>query len=129
MGQTKRAWIYCRIDASEDLHGALKRQRQQLMDYAEQMGFEVAGSSQDQASGLRMNRPGLNEVMEAARVGRLDVLIVRDISRVGRDTCQTMEYLEQLSRMGVQTCSPMEGVLDFTFQKVIRDALSHMELQ
>lgn len=129
MGQTKRAWIYCRIDAPEDLHGALKRQRQQLMDYAEQMNCEVVGSSQDQANGLRMNRPGLNEVMEAARAGRLDVLIVRDISRVGRDTCQTMEYLEQLSRMGVQTCSPMEGVLDFTFQKVIRDALSHMELQ
>lgn len=129
MGQTKRAWIYCRIDAPEDLHGALKRQRQQLMDYAEQMNCEVVGSSQDQASGLSMNRPGLNEVMEAARAGRLDVLIVRDISRVGRDTCQTMEYLEQLRRMGVQTCSPMEGVLDFTFQKVIRDALSHMELQ
>lgn len=129
MGQTKRAWIYCRIDVPEDLHGALKRQRQQLMDYAEQMNCEVVGSSQDQASGLSMNRPGLNEVMEAARAGRLDVLIVRDISRVGRDTCQTMEYLEQLSRMGVQTCSPMEGVLDFTFQKVIRDALSHMELQ
>lgn len=129
MGQTKRAWIYCRIDAPEDLHGALKRQRQQLMDYAEQMNCEVVGSSQDQASGLSINRPGLNEVMEAARAGRLDVLIVRDISRVGRDTCQTMKYLEQLSRMGVQTCSPMEGVLDFTFQKVIRDALSHMELQ
>ena len=47
MGQAKRAWIYCRIDAPEDLHGALKRQRQQLMDYAEQMGCEVVGSSQD----------------------------------------------------------------------------------
>ena len=129
MDQKIRAWIYCRIDAPEDIHGALKNQRQQLMDYADQMGFEVVGGSQDQASGQRYDRPGLALVTEAAQAGTFDMFIIRDISRVGRDTCQTMEYLERLSQMGVQTCSPLEGVLDFTFQKVIRDALSHMELK
>lgn len=47
MEQKKRAWVYCRIDAPEDAHGALKGQRQQLMDYADQMGFMVAGSSEE----------------------------------------------------------------------------------
>ena len=42
MKQEKRAWVYCRIDAPEDTHGALKNQRKLLMDYAEQMGFVVA---------------------------------------------------------------------------------------
>ena len=128
MDQKKRAWLYCRIDAPEDLHGALKSQRQQLMDYAEQMEFEVAGSSQDQGSGLCFDRPGLNEVTVAAKAGRFDVLLVHSTSRLGRDTCQTMAFLEKLSQMGIQTYSPLEGVLDFTLQKVVRDALFHMEL-
>ena len=41
MGQGKRAWIYCAIDAPEDRNGALKSQFKQLIDYGEQMGFEV----------------------------------------------------------------------------------------
>lgn len=129
MNQKKRAWIYCRIDAPEDQHGVLKNQRQKLMDYADQMEFEVVGSSQDQASGLCFDRPGLNEVTEAAKTGRFDVLLIHSVSRLGRDTCRTMEYLEKLRAMGITTYSPLEGVLDFTLQKVIRDALSHMEMQ
>ena len=45
MGQGKRAWIYCAIDAPEDRNGALKSQFKQLIDYGEQMGFELVGSS------------------------------------------------------------------------------------
>ena len=41
MGQGKRAWIYCAIDAPEDRNGALKSQFKQLIDYGEQMGFEL----------------------------------------------------------------------------------------
>ena len=47
MGQGKRAWIYCAIDAPEDRNGALKSQFKQLIDYGEQMGFELVGSSSD----------------------------------------------------------------------------------
>ena len=35
----KSAWNYCRIDAPEDIHGALKGQYERLETYAEQMGF------------------------------------------------------------------------------------------
>ena len=48
----KSAWIYCRIDAPEDTHGALKGQYERLETYAAQMGFTVVGSSQDLGSGL-----------------------------------------------------------------------------
>ena len=47
MQTQQNAWIYCKIDAPEDAHGMLKSQRKQLMDYAEQMGFCVVGSSSD----------------------------------------------------------------------------------
>ena len=41
----KSAWNYCRIDAPEDIHGALKGQYERLETYAEQMGFTVVGSA------------------------------------------------------------------------------------
>lgn len=129
MEQEKRAWIYCRIDAPEDTHGALKKQRQQLIDYANQMGFIVVGSSEDMASGLDYDRPGLKRFAKAAHTDRAGVLLVHDISRIGRDICLTMRYLEQLRQKGVAVYSPLEGILDFTFQRVIQNMAECVEQQ
>ena len=128
MNQEKRAWVYCRIDAPEDTHGALKGQRQQLMDYAEQMGFGVVGVSEDLASGLSFDRPGLNRFIEAAEAGTVDILLVHNASRIGRDTCQMAAYLERIARAGVTAYSPLEGKLPFSFQKMVQDTISHSGL-
>lgn len=129
MKSNKRAWIYCRIDAPEDTHGALKGQRKQLMDYAEQMGFTVVGSSDDLASAKSLERPGLKRMMESAQAGMFDALLVRNVSRIGRDTYRTIEYLERLGQMGIQTYSPQEGILDFTLRKVVKDAMEPSNLK
>lgn len=123
MDHKKRAWIYCRIDAPEDLHGALKGQRKQLMDYTEQMGFETVGSSEDMASGLDFDRPGLKRFMEIAKQGGANVLIVHDLSRIGRNVCEAIEYLNRLNQMGVEVYSPLEGRLEFTMQNILQEAM------
>ena len=124
MNKEKRAWIYCRIDAPEDTHGALKGQRQQLMDYAEQMGFIVIGSSEDMESGRSLNRYGVQRFMETAQAGAIDALLVHDISRISRDVCLAMTCLEQLYKAGVTAYSPLEGKLEFTLQKAMRKVLA-----
>ena len=43
MSGRRRAWVYCSIDAPEDENDMLKKQRELLWEYVEQMGFEVAG--------------------------------------------------------------------------------------
>lgn len=116
--QKKRAWLYCRIDAPEDAHGILKTQKKELLDYAEQMGFEVVGASEDLGSGLIYDRPGLAECIKAAGDGKADVLIVKDLSRIGRDTAQTLEFLRGLDRLGVKLYSPMEGVFTFPLHEL-----------
>ena len=65
MGQGKRAWIYCAIDAPEDRNGALKSQFKQLIDYGEQMGFELVGSSSDVGTTPLWNRNGFRHFIEA----------------------------------------------------------------
>lgn len=117
MNQKNRAWVYCRIDAPEDTHGALKGQRQQLIDYADKMGFAVVGSSEDLANGLSFDRPGLKRFAEAAESGNVDVLLVHNVSRIGSDTCQTMAYLERIAQVGVTSLFPARGKTVFFLSK------------
>jgi hypothetical protein len=112
----KRAWIYCRIDAPEDIHGALKGQKKELIDYAEQMGFIVVGESVDIGGGLDSDRPGLAEVMKAADDGRMDVLLVKKVDRLGRDTAKLLEFLRGLDQLGVELYSPLEGQIQLDCQ-------------
>lgn len=105
----QRAWIYCRIDAPEDTHGAMKGQKKELMDYAEQMGFEVVGESEDLGSGLNFVRAGLSEVMKAAGEGKMDVLLVKKLDRLGRDIVKTLEFIRGLEQLGIELYSPLEG--------------------
>jgi hypothetical protein len=105
----QRAWIYCRIDAPEDTHGALKGQKKELVDYAEQMGFEIVGESEDLGSGLDFECVGLSEIMKAAGEGRMDMLLVKKLDRLGRDTAKTLEFIRGLEQLGVGLYSPLEG--------------------
>jgi len=113
----KSAWIYCRIDAPEDVHGALKGQYERLETYAAQMGFIVVGSSQDLGSGLSFNRSGLQSVLKAAKAGSFQVLLVDSVSRIGRDMSKTIEFMNTVMDCGVSIYSPIEGEIklsDFT---------------
>ncbi|ACL77042.1 recombinase family protein [Ruminiclostridium cellulolyticum] len=109
MVQQKRAWLYCRIDAPEDKQGSLKGQEKELIDYAEQMGFEIIGISRDIGSGLNFKRNGIAEVSAAAAMGRMDALLITNISRIGRDTGKTIRFITMLYKMGIRIYSPAEG--------------------
>ncbi|BCJ96516.1 hypothetical protein acsn021_40850 [Anaerocolumna cellulosilytica] len=105
----KSAWIYCRIDAPEDTHGALKGQYERLETYAAQIGFAVVGSSQDLGSGLNFDRPGLQAVLEAAKAKSFQILLVDSVSRIGRDMAKTVNFIQTISDCGINIYSPMEG--------------------
>lgn len=114
----QRAWIYCRIDAPEDTHGALKGQKKELVDYAEQMGFEIVGESEDLGSGLDYERVGLSEIVKAAGEGRIDMLLVKKLDRLGRDTVKTLELIRGLEQLGIQIYSPLEGEIRMDYQSL-----------
>ena len=119
MEKGKRAWIYCYIDAPEDTHGVLKGQHEKQDSYASQMCFTVVGSSHDLGNGLTLNRPGLAELMETAINGKIDVLIIDSINRIGRDTKQVLEFLHKLNGYGVKVYSPLEGEIKIKNQKLM----------
>lgn len=129
MEQKNRAWTYGRIDAPEDIHGRLKGQKKELVDYAEQMGFEVVGSSEDIGSGLDFERSGLKEVMKAAVDGEFDVLLIKKLDRLGRDTVKTLELLRGFDQLGIRLYSPLEGKIRIPQLMELYDGYNVMNLE
>jgi len=129
MEQKNRAWTYGRIDAPEDAHGRLKGQKKELFDYAEQMGFEVVGSSEDLGSGLDFERSGLLKVMKAAADGEFGVLLIKRLDRLGRDMPKTMELLMGMEQLGIKVYSPLEGEISFSQFKELYDGYCAMILE
>lgn len=92
--KNKRTWIYCRV-AYPDAH-ALAVQQTHLEAYAKEHGFEVVGTTIEQASGLDFSRRGLGEVSAAVATGKVDILLISNLSRLGRDLKKTVIYLHWL---------------------------------
>lgn len=98
MRDKKRYWLYGRV-ASPD-KWALENQMNYLRSFAEKHQLNVVGESQDEASGLTLDRPGLNDFLEAVRQGRTDALLTKDLTRLGRDVMRTATWTAQLNASG-----------------------------
>ena len=73
----------------------------------------------DLGNGLTLNRPGLTELLEAAMIGKMDVLIIDSINHIGRDTKKVLEFLHKLNGYGVKVYSPLEGEINIEHQKLM----------
>ena len=96
----KRAWIYCRVAYPDAF--ARAAQQASLEAYAEKQGFEIAGITVEQASGLDFSRRGLAEVSSAVAAGEIDFLLVANLSRLGRDVTDVDAYLRWLEDQFVE---------------------------
>lgn len=65
--------------------------------FAEKQGFEIIGITAEHASGLDLSRRGLAEVSSAVDAGGIDLLLVANLSRLGRDVGKVDSYLHWLA--------------------------------
>lgn len=95
----KRAVLYLRL-SKEDLHkiragddsASIKNQRLMLTEYALAMGYQITDVySDDDESGLYDSRPGFEQMMEDARLGKFNIVIAKSQSRFSRN----MEHIEK----------------------------------
>ena len=110
-----KAWLYYRLSRDEDEEmNSLYNQRQILVDYAEQQGYEIVGeSSDDNVSGMTFDRKGLAELENAVDEGKVDVVLVKDLSRLGRHRTQTALFIDHLRENNVRVYSVTEGIDSF----------------
>jgi len=95
---TMRVWLYARLSNDDDREmNSLLNQQEICRAYAEKRGYSVVGSSfDDNVSGMKFSRRGLDELTAAVDAKRLDVVIVKDMSRLGRHRTQTALFIDYL---------------------------------
>lgn len=119
--------IYTRLSKSDDDRAvSLQQQSDACRRYVEAQGGTVALEAQDVQSGLDVQRPGYQSVLQAARDKRIDAAVVWRWDRFGRDTAEAMRALKELSGLGVDVRSVTEASGD-AFMRDLLLLLAHKE--
>lgn len=92
------AGLYCRLSKDDEQSGesvSIGTQRSILTDYCLQHGYTIYKVYTDDGySGLNFNRPGFKELLEDVERGAVNMVITKDLSRLGRDYIMTGYYSE-----------------------------------
>lgn len=79
----KKAAVYARV-SSHDQKEDLERQKERLIAYAVEKGYEVIAAITDIASGLNENRKGLRRLFRLAEKNEVDIVVVSYRDRLTR---------------------------------------------
>ena len=112
-----RVWIYTRLSNDDGPErDSLQNQERICREFAAQRGDQIVGqSADDNISGMNFSRRGLSQLTAAVETGRVDGVLVKDLSRLGRHRTQTALFIDYLRERGVRVLPVTEG-LD-TFQE------------
>ena len=113
--EAKRVWLYSHINstAAYDAAELLQQQEIGLKRYAEERGLGIAGVSSDLCYWSSPDRPGLDRVLQEAKNGAYEVLLITGLSRLGRDTQKVINIVRQLNNHGISVVSVLEGEIEF----------------
>lgn len=107
--------IYCRLSKDDDLDGesaSIANQRDMLEKYCESQGWKVIAVYQDDGfTGLNMERPDLKRMLKAIERREVNLVITKDLSRLGRNYLQTGYLIEDFfPRNGVRYIAMNDGI-------------------
>lgn len=110
-----RAAIYCRLSKDDELQGesaSIANQRDMLEAYCEKQGWEVVAVFQDDGyTGLNMERPDLKRMLKAIERKQVNLVVTKDLSRLGRNYLQTGQLIEDFfPRNGVRYIAMNDGI-------------------
>ena len=92
--------LYERLSRDDEQAGesnSIQNQKKYLEEYARQKGLRnIRHFYDDGYSGTNFNRPGFAALLEGIEAGRVETLVVKDLSRFGRNYLQVGYYTEIL---------------------------------
>ena len=110
-----KVWLYYRLSRDEDEElNSLNNQRKIIYNFAVSSGHEVVGESfDDNVSGMHFNREGIDKIYEVVEAGKIEAIIVKDLSRLGRHRTQTALFIDYLREHDVRVLSATENIDTF----------------
>lgn len=107
MGTNLRVALYHRVSTLDQNPGLA---RDELRAAAARLGGEVVLDIEETGSGARNDRPGLQRLMEAARRGKLDAVMVWKLDRFGRSALDVLANIRDLDVAGTRFIATTQGI-------------------
>ncbi|MDM8250566.1 recombinase family protein [Phocaeicola barnesiae] len=97
-----KAVIYARVSSTTDRQNT-ERQIADLTKYAEYKGMEISKVFEEKISGAKKNseRPVFVEAINFCKTNKVDILLVSELSRLGRNAFEVLETVKQLVDEGI----------------------------
>ena len=108
---------YCRLSRDEDKenYASIEEQKRIIQDYANSCNWTVSDFYiDDNVSGYTFNRPEFTKMMERVKGGKVDVVIAKDLSRIGRNNGRVLVSIDEFKNMqkNLILVSEMGGTYD-----------------
>ncbi|TEB05702.1 hypothetical protein Psch_02743 [Pelotomaculum schinkii] len=114
---TKQCAIYARVSTAKQAEaGNFQRQKERLIAYAVEKGYQVKAVYTEIASGLNENRRELAKIAKVATKGEIDVIVIEYKDRLARFG---YKYLEQYYR----SCGVEIDIMEFDEEKSPQEEL------
>ncbi|MEG1548152.1 MAG: recombinase family protein [Clostridia bacterium] len=95
---TYKAALYMRLSKDDDggiESASISTQRKMLMSYAAENGYAIYDEYVDDGwSGTNFDRPGFKRMISDVEAKKVDLIITKDLSRLGRDYIMAGQYTE-----------------------------------
>jgi len=93
-----KAVIYSRV-SSEGNRQDTERQTNELIEYANKMGYKLVEVYEEKVSGYKKNedRPIFSRMLEEIEKGAIDKVLVWELSRIGRSVIQSLQNIQLLT--------------------------------
>lgn len=105
----KKAALFVRVSKKSQNYN---RQIADLEKYAGRMGFKVVSTIAEKISGIKSNedRNGISELRKLAKSGKIEVVIINEVSRLGRNPIENLKLLHELHNFKVSILSQDIGI-------------------
>ena len=117
MSDVKITALYERLSRDDELQGesnSISNQKRMLSEYAKLHDLPCPKHfTDDGISGTRFDRPGFMAMMDEVNKGMVEAIVVKDMSRMGRDYLVVGQYMEMLRQKGVRLIAINDGVDSF----------------
>jgi DNA invertase Pin-like site-specific DNA recombinase len=106
--------LYERLSRDDELQGesnSISSQKRMLEEYAKNENLpNPTHFTDDGISGTRFDRPGFMAMMNEVEAGRVDCIVIKDMSRLGRDYLKVGQIIELLRQKGIRLVAVNDGV-------------------
>ena len=129
-GQQLRVAAYCRVSTGhEEQQNSLKNQIEFYTEYIERNPYwRFVAVYYDTASGLQTtHRPGYQQMLKDCIRKKIDLILVKSLSRFGRDTVETIKQIRRLKRMNIGVYIDTGGINTLTASDSIIDQLAALD--